>query len=353
MKAFDITEFLQKVSALGKKQEAMEVVYDAEESASSSGMPNYEILKYLSNELRGNAIIDAVIKLLSKKDSGAVPRTGIHVYIDQATKLLLKGKSPSVAYRNILSPNVVSMLKIAENKGVTGKDIFGTYTKMQPVIAKAESQMRSALAGPTVTYVAVSSICYFIVNTFYKNFSHMPKLDLSTIGFIRNYYFFLLAAPILAVHFVIRKYPDIVPIWSKVYRYIKGAELLLITKTLFDCNMSSGEAISFFKKLNDKKLSNEIQKLKKHQEDMGGLTEALSYYLLPVEIALLKTSAIATEQKRVLSKIVEKRMVKIEETVNGITAVFSKLLTVLTVLPIGVAGYVLFTIISAVTQQQP
>src|SRR5208283_3251574 len=122
-----IIDFLQRISILGKKKDAMEVVYDAEESASTSGMPNYEILKYLNNELKGNAIIDAIIKLLVKKNSEDIPLTGIRMYIDQAIKLLLKGKSPSVAYRNILNPNAIGILKAAEAKGVTGRDIFGTY----------------------------------------------------------------------------------------------------------------------------------------------------------------------------------------------------------------------------------
>ena len=347
----DIIGFLLKMSALGKRKEVQEIIYEAEES-SVSGMQNYDILKYLSNELKGNAVIDAAIKLLTRKNSGIIPRSGIHVYLDPVINLLSRGKARSVAYRNILSPDVISMLKVAEARGVTGEDIFKTYGKMQPVIAKAESQMRSALAGPTVTYMAVSLICYFTINTFYKNFSHIPGLDLSAVGFIRNYYLIILAVPLVAVHYVIRKYPDIVPIWSKVYKYTKGAELLLITKTLFDCGMSSIDAIYFFRRLGNKKILKEMAKLKKHQEDMGGLSEALSYYLSQVEIARLKASVIATEQKKALSKIVAKRMMSIEETVSGSTALFSKLLTVVVLLPVGLAGFTLATVISGITQTQ-
>jgi hypothetical protein len=74
------------------------------------------------------------------------------------------------------------------------------------------------------------------------------------------------------------------------------------------------------------------------------LTRALSFSLSSAEIALIKTSVKFTEENRVLSGIVER-------TVNGITATFNKLLTILTSLPIVMVVYVLLTIMGALTQR--
>ena len=135
------------------------------------------------------------------------------------------------------------------------------------------------------------------------------------------------------------------------YKNAKSANYLLIIKTLVDLDMSSVDAISFFKKLGDSQLHKRINVLKAHEKNIEGLTKALSYYLSSVEIALMKTSVKFAEEKRVLSGIVENRMMDVEKTVSGITATFNKLLTVLAILPIVMVVYVLLTIIGALTQR--
>lgn len=322
----DITEFVQKLSALGKKKEAREVIYSAEVSVLSSGLSIIDVLKNIRQELKNN------------------------IFIDNAITLLSKGKPRSVAYRNILDVDIINILKSAEAKQVTAGDIFKDYINMKHIIEKAESKMRGALLEPTIMYLMVSFISYFAINTFYNNFKGIQHMDMSTIGFIRNYYFLIVAAPITAVHFLIIKFPDRVPLWNGVYRYVKSAGYLLVIKTLVDIGMSSVDAISFFKKLNDKQLIKRISVLKPHERNIEGLTKALSYYLSSVEIALMKTSVKFAEENRVLTSIVDQRIMDVEKTVSGVTGMFNKMLTVLTIFPIGMVAYVLLRIVGALTQ---
>ena len=313
--------------SFNKKKEAREVIYSAEVSVLSSGLSIIDVLKNVRQELNGN------------------------LYLDNAISLLSKGKPRSAAYKNILDLDIINILKSAEARQITASDIFKDYINMKYIIEKAESRMRSALMEPTIMYLMVSFISYFAVNTFYNNFKDIPHMDISTIGFIRNYYFIIVAVPMLAVHFVIIKFPEKVPLWSKVYRFVKSAGYLLVIKTLVDLGMSSVDAISFFRKLNDKQLHKRINVLKTHEKNIEGLTSALSYYLSSVEIALMKTSVKFSEEKRTLSGIVEKRMMDVEKTVSGITATFNKLLSVLSILPIVMVVYVILTILGALTQR--
>ncbi|MBF0559009.1 MAG: hypothetical protein HQL08_09535 [Nitrospirae bacterium] len=323
----NIIGFMKELISFGKKKEAREVIYSAEVSVLSSGLSIIDVLKNVRQELNSN------------------------LYLDNAISLLSKGKPRSMAYKNILDVDIINMLKSAEAKQITAGDIFKDYINMKYIIEKAESRMRGALMEPTIMYLMVSFISYFAINTFYNNFRGITNMDMSNIGFIRNYYFLIVAAPMFAVHFVIMKFPDKVPLWSRVYRYVKSAGYLLVIKTLVDLGMSSVDAISFFKKLNDKQLHKRINVLKTHEKNIEGLTRALSYYLSSVEIALMKTSVKFAEEKRTLSGIVEKRMMDVEKTVSGITATFNKLLTALTILPIVMVVYVLLSILGALTQR--
>lgn len=323
----DLSHFIPYLFSFSRKKEAREVIYSAEVSVLGSGLSIIDVLKNVRYELNSN------------------------IYLDNAISLLSKGKPRSVAYKNILDTDIISMLKGSEAKQIAAGDIFVDYINMKYIIGKAEARMRSALMEPTIMYLMVSLISYFAVNTFYSNFRSIPNLDMSVIGFMRNYFFFIVAAPLFAVHFLIIKFPDKVPLWSKVYRYVKSAGYLLVIKTLVDLGMSSVDAISFFKKLNDKQLHKRLNALKAHEKNIEGLTKALSYYLSSVEIALMKTSVKFAEEKRTLSGIVEKRITDAEKTVNGITAMFNKLLTVLSILPLGMVVYVLLTILGALTQR--
>jgi len=143
------------------------------------------------------------------------------------------------------------------------------------------------------------------------------------------------------------KYPDKVPKWQKVYKHVKSTNYLLVTKTLFDSGMSSMDALSFLRKINDKHLK--LDKLK-NKNDMGALTTALSYYMTPVEIALLKTSAKATEERRVISNIAEDRISEIEETVSTATGTFNKMFTLLAAWPVGIALFTFVNIINSVSR---
>ncbi len=310
-----------------KKKEAREVIYSAEVSVPSSGRDIIEVLKHVRQELKSNQ------------------------YIDSALSLLSKGKPRSIAYKNILPSSILTLLKTGEAKQVMAGDLFKDYLPMQHIIQKAEGIMKSALLEPTIMYAMVSLLSYFTVNTFYINFSKMPHMDMSAIGIIRSYYFLLVSAPIVTVHFLIAKFPDRIPLWNRVYRYIRAANYLLIIKTLNDNGMSSADAIAFFKKLDDKHLLKGIKELKPHEKNIEGLAKALAYYLTPVESALLKTSVKFGEQPRILSGIVERRVMDVEKVVSGITGTFNKLLTTFAIVPVGISVYVLLSIVAQLTQR--
>jgi len=316
-----------RLLSAGKKKEAKEVICSAEVSVLSSGLSIIDVLKNVRRELKSNS------------------------YLDNAISLLSKGKPRSMAYKSILDVDIINILKSAEAKQITAGDIFKDYINMKYIIEKAETRMRSALMEPAIMYLMVSFISYFAVNTFYNNFRGIPHMDMSTIGFIRNYYILIVALPMVVLHFFIIKFPYNVPLWSRVYRYVKSAGYLLVIKTLVDLGMSSVDAISFFKKLNDKQLQKKITVLKAHEKNIEGLTRVLSYYLSSVEIALMKTSVKFAEEKRTLSGIVEKRIMDVEMTVSGITATFNKVLTVLAILPIVMVVYVILTILGTLTQR--
>ncbi|MBF0560274.1 MAG: hypothetical protein HQL08_16010, partial [Nitrospirae bacterium] len=248
----NIIGFLHELTSFGKKKEAREVIYSAEVSVLSSGLSIIDVLKNVRQELKSN------------------------VYLDNAISLLTKGKSRSVAYRNILDADIINMLKSAEAKQITAGDIFKDYIHMKYIIEKAESRMRSALMEPTIMYLMVSFISYFAINTFYNNFKGIANMDMTFIESIRNYYFLIMAVPIVSVHLIILKFPYRVPMWSRVYKYVKSAGYLLVIKTLVDLGMSSVDAISFFKKLDDKQLHKRINVLKPHEKNIEGLTRALS-----------------------------------------------------------------------------
>jgi len=323
----DLKSLLKKIISFEKKKEAREVIYSAEVSVPSSGRDIIEVLRHVRQELKTNP------------------------YIDSALSLLSKGKPRSIAYKNILPANILTLLKTGEAKQVMAGDLFKDYLPMQHIIQKAEGVMKSALMEPTVMYVIVSLLSYFTVNTFYTNFSKMPHMDMSTIGPIRNYYFFLVSAPIISVHLLILKSPDKIPLWNRVYRYIRAANYLLIIKTLTDNGMSSADAIAFFKKLDDKHLLGGIKALKTHEKNIDGLAKALAYYLTPVESALLKTSVQFGEQQRILSGIVERRIMDVEKIVSDITGTFNKLLTTFALIPAGISIYVLLSIVGQLTQR--
>ena len=279
----------------GRKKQAREVIYGAEASVLSSGLSIIDVLKNLQQELKDN------------------------IFLDEAVRLLSQGKPRSVAYRNILTSEIINMLKSAENRQITAGDIFSGYINLKVIIDKAEGRMRSVLMEPTIMYLMVCFLSFFAVNTFYNNFRGMPKMDMSTIAFIRNYYFFIVLAPIALLHFFIVKFPEKIPLWRKVYKYTKSAGYLLIIKTLVELGMSSVDAIVFFRKLDDKRLLKRINALKRHEKNIEGLTKAISFYLSPVEVALMKTSVKFAGEKRVLSDIVDRRITDVEKVVNGAT----------------------------------
>ncbi len=341
----NVIELLQKLSAIGKRKGARKIIYSVEESARASGLSNIDVLRYTSDELKGDEVFDAIIKLFSKQKQ--VFKTGTALLLDAAIALLSKGKPRSMAYKDILGADILCVLRAAENRGITGSDMFKSYSKMEAIIVRAESKMRNALIGPTITYVLAGVLSYYSVNTFYTSFSSVPNVDISAISFLRNYFAFLVSAPIILAHFIIMKYPDKVPKWQKVYKHVKSTNYLLVTKTLFDSGMSSMDALSFLRKINDKHLK--LDKLR-NKNDMGALTTALSYYMTPVEIALLKTSAKATEERRVISNIAEDRISEIEETVSTATGTFNKMFTLLAAWPVGIALFTFVDIINSVSR---
>ncbi len=319
-------EWLREIASVGKKKEAIEVIYSVEISIITSGLSRLDVLRNVVQDMKDN------------------------VYLESAIKLLSQGKKPSAAYKNILPADIIAILKSAESKQVIASEILSDYVNMKQVIDKAESKMHSALIEPTVMYVMVAIISYVAVNTFYNNFKSMPKADLSNIALIKSCYFFIAFIPIALVHFILARFPDRVPVWNRVYKYVKSANYLLIIKTFVGLGLGSVDAIDFFKKVKDKKLYKRIYVLKSHEKNSEGLTKVLSYYLTPVEIALLKTSSKSSGEETTISAIVAKRMMDVEKTVSGITGTFSKLLTVLTILPVGLVVYVLMTIVGALTQ---
>ena len=305
-----VTDIIKQIATMDQKREAIDTIYSAEISVPASGRDIREVLQTVRHELKKN------------------------LYIDNAINLLSKGKPRSIAYKKILPANILMLLKSGEQRQVMAGDIFKDYIPLNRIIQKAENMLNSALTEPTLMYVIVSVMSYFTVSIFVKNFSKVPRIDISIVASIKTYYWFITALPMLSVHFLIKKFPDKVPIWNRVYKYIRAANYLLIVKTLADNGMSSADAITFFKKLDDKKLTAHIEQLKPHEKNIEGLTKVLSPYLLPIERALLKTSIKFGEQPRILTQIVQRRIDSIGDVVTSTTGTLNKLLTTLTLIPV-------------------
>ncbi len=92
-----ITHYLFSFS---KKKEAKEVIYSAEVSVPSSGRDIIEVLKNVRQEMKSN------------------------LYLDSALSLLSKGKPRSIAYKNILPANILTLLKTGEAKQVMAGESF-------------------------------------------------------------------------------------------------------------------------------------------------------------------------------------------------------------------------------------
>lgn len=307
-----------------RKREAMEIIYSAEVSVMTSGISIIEVLKGINRELKNN------------------------MYLNDAVRLLEKGRSRNIAYADIMPKEILSILKSAETKQVSAGEIFREYCDLKVVIDKAEAKMKSSLIEPTVIYGMVSLISYVAINMFYKNFQGMQGVDMSRIAMIHTYYPLIVIAPIAATYFLIWKYPERIPMWNKVYGYVKSAGYLLMIKTFYDLGMSSADAIGFLRRLDDRRLSRRIGDLKKHEKGIEGLSRVMSHYLSPVERALIKTSVKLAEERRVLAGIVDKRIMDVDKTVTNITSVFNKIMMMFSILPISMLIYVLLSVISGI-----
>ncbi len=321
---YGIVGFFKKLLTKAKRKEAEDVIYSAE-LATVSGASVIDILKNVMAELSDNR------------------------YLENAVKLLSKGKQHNVAYKDILPSDIIAMLKSAETKKFPAEDIFANYAPMRDVIKKAESKMQGALLEPTISYFFVGLIAFFAINTFYTNFKIIPHADISTIHFIRDWYVLILLSPMALVHFILMKYPERVPIWRNVYNYVKAANYLLIIRTMVIMGMSTTDAIGFLKRLGDKQVNDRIKNIKAGEQNVIGLTKAMSYYLKPVEIALMKTSVKLGRENETLSMIVEQRMKDVDKTVAGTSATFSGFLKMFSLFPVGLVVYSLVSILSSIT----
>jgi|GEM_PF-2616594 hypothetical protein len=321
----DLIFYLSELLSAKQKETAVEAIYNAEFSTLGSGASVVDILKSTLAEL------------------------GKNKYIESAIAILLKGKPHNVAFRGILPNDIVDILKSAEGGSIPPTDIFKTYIPMKEIIQKAESKIRSALMEPLIIYMLVGGISFISINNIYHNVQVIPKLDLSTLAFIRNYYAFILVTPMAALYFALIKFPDYIPIWNKVYRFVQAANYLLITKTIMTLGMSSVDVIRFLRQAGDVRLVKRIDDLKRNEQNMGGVTKALSYYLFPVEIALLKTSVKYGTEKETIATIVEKRLMDVDRAVSKTAAIFNNVLKGFAAMPILLVLYAVQLSMSAST----
>ncbi len=316
----NIIFYLNELLSAGQKKDAVEVIYNAEFSALGSGASIVDILRSTLAEL------------------------GANKYIKNAIDLLVKGQPHNVAFRGTLPDDIVNILKSAESRNIPPSDIFKTYLPLRDMIKKAEAKMRTALAEPAIIYLIVGMVSFYSVNNICSSLRFIPRADpsvLSTLGLLRHYYLFILLTPMALAYLLFMKFPDHIPIWNRVYRYTKAANYLLITKTIMSLGMSSVDVLRFLRQAGDERLVKKIDELKKNEQNIGGLTKVLSYYLFPVEIALMKTSVKYATEKETIATIVDMRIMDVDKTVSRTAAAFNNVLKVVAVLPIGLVLYAL------------
>ncbi len=307
----------------GKRKEAVKLIYSAEVSLEKSGQQIAALLKILARGLK------------EPND-----------YLETAIRLHRKGKPRSVVYQDILPDDMLNILKTVEAEGLDPSQAFQHYVPLKKKIDKAVSRMKSALKGPTGSYLAACALGFFGLSVIYYGFSNLPKLDLSRVAMMKTCFLPATLIPIAALHFAIMRYPHLVPKWKRVYNHVTVSGYLLVVKTIMiTMSLSSAAAVSYLLNMDDKQLKKNI---KESERTMEGVVKILSYYLTEPEMSLLTSSSQMGCEGMVLTGIVEQRMDEIDEIVTEVTEGFNTVFKLLSMLPVGIVIYAYVTTIIGV-----
>lgn len=296
------------------RREASEIVFESEIAASTAGVAVTDILRRMNKEVK-NKYIDIIIKRLDK------------------------GQHKSDAYKEITDTEMLTVLRSAEARSISASAIFSDYKPVKEEIDKADGKLKGALLEPMITYVLLALVGWFVLDGLQEQFKMFTKgamkLDVSMLMTLHRWFLPAVILPPALILLAIFKYPSKIPMWKKIYAYIKSTRYLLVIKIMYNVGLGSTAAISFLKTVDDKKMKLKLRKLRADEQDMRGITKAMSHYLSPLEKALLQLGMDLSEPEESIESVVKKRILEIDKTSTKFSTGFSKLLLLLSVIPIG------------------
>lgn len=292
----------------GKLTEARELIYESEITANRVGVYVADILEMTNKKVK-NPYVSSVVKRL-------------------------KGRTERIrAYRGVLPADVLDILKVASEKNVNPGELFESYVRLKRELDKAESRLIGALMGPAVSYVVYSILVVAGLMVVISRFKQIPELDVSEVEFIKDAYLYTFWTPLVVIGVLIRVIPHKIPVWKRVYTYVKSAQYLLLTKTMYRMGLSGGDVVDVLKKSRDKMVATKARRLPKEMHNVHGLVKILVDYLEPMEAALLEVGVKFSREEEIIDTLVDRKLRSVEGRVRSMENLLGKLNVVAIAVP--------------------
>lgn len=306
------------VFEFGIKKKVEGIIFEAELSASRSGVDRIEVLKAYAREIKSERLREEITKIVRK---------------------LEKGERYSKVYEPYLSPDVTKLIEIAESKGLPIAKMIEEYVPVKKAVENLESSLKAQLKVPLITFALVSLVFSFVLNQF-KQISQSLELSFYS-TFLMDYYAWVMLVIGVVFAVVLWKYPNKVPFFKKVYNELKAIIGLSLSKTAYQMGLSSADLVPMLKSY--------YQAQGKYSLDVSGVVKLLYPYLSELDRAQILIAVKYGKIEEKLNELASEKFKNVENLRKVINDGVDNLTKVLIAIPIFPPLVVYLDLLSQVT----
>lgn len=243
------------------------------------------------------------------------------------TKRLKGNQNKFNVYEEYVDPSIISLLKIADQKGLSASTVLKEYAPIRKISVRNYSRIKSALTMPMVIFLAITMILSSIASKLGDartaiDFSPVSLLLLDNFISINMFLFIIL----IGAFFV---FPRKIPLLSKIYQKLDSLLAVSLAQTMYSAGLSSKDIIPMLRrqfKIHDEKGRGDIAELVKLLGD--------NKFLTPNEMADLELAMDYGQFDPMLSEKKEKKVEDAKQFSELIGEIVKNFSTVVVAVPI-------------------
>jgi len=307
-------------------KEIEKIIFRAELLATASGISIFEILEKYAIDL--------------KKEDRKKAFT-----LSEISKKLRVGKKRWDVYKNIISKEILDLLKIAEEKSIPSGVIIKEYAPIKNITEKYINSVKSSLKSPLIIFILLSLIFSVVVEKF-RVVDTIGSTGLSDASlFIMNNFLFITGIILVIMVYLFLAIPQKLPVLKIVFDKLNSMLALSMVATMFKIGYSGEEITPVMMK------QFKLKKTKKRYSGAEELIETLreNKYLSTFESADIKIAISLGEFENSISSILKERLDDTESLKATVGEFIKNATTILLAIPILLAMFILADVMLIVT----